>query len=193
MDATASQRQNRRVERLKSEGITRSTVLVHDKCRPALDSLKLHLKNPEKAEALTSLVEQLQIKTKPTNVSQVKHLSPFRYPGGKTWLVPEVRRWLKASEQRPSVFVEPFAGGAIAGLSMAAEGLTDRVYLCELDDDVWDESMAKGEVCQHCQNVRSLKKQRVKAGSDLGQIRGAITRVGRRLAADTTTIQEQDQ
>ena len=53
-----------------------------------------------------------------------------------------------------------------------------------LFDDVWDESMAKGEVCQHCQNVRSLKKQRVKASSDLGQIRGAITRVGRRLAKE---------
>jgi len=56
-----------------------------------------------------------------------------------------------------------------------------------LFDDVWDESMAEGEVCQHCQNVRSLKKQRIKASSDLGQIRGAITRVGRRLAAAHAT------
>ena len=28
------------------------------------------------------------------NVASVKHLSPFRYPGGKTWLVPRVREWL---------------------------------------------------------------------------------------------------
>ncbi|HFG2077208.1 TPA: DNA adenine methylase [Vibrio cholerae] len=136
MDATATQRQSRRIERLKAEGITRSTVLVHEMCRPALDSLKSHFVNPDKAEALTSLVEQLHAKSKPTNVAQVRHLSPFRYPGGKTWLVPEVRQWLKASRQKPSVFVEPFAGGAIAGLSMAAEGLVDRVFLCELDDDV---------------------------------------------------------
>lgn len=54
---------------------------------------------------------------KPTNVTQVRLLSPFRYPGGKTWLVPEIRRWLLAARTRPSVFVEPFAGGAIAGLT----------------------------------------------------------------------------
>ena len=26
------------------------------------------------------------------NVASVPHRSPFRYPGGKTWLVPHVRR-----------------------------------------------------------------------------------------------------
>jgi len=136
MDATASQRQHRRIERLKEQGVTRSTVLVHDECRPALDSLRTHFVNPEKAEALASLVEQLHGKDKPTNVAQVKHLSPFRYPGGKTWLVPEVRRWLTASKIRPSVFVEPFAGGGIVGLTAAAENLAAQVLLCELDDDV---------------------------------------------------------
>src|SRR5260363_8342 len=118
MDSTALQRQNRRIERLKAQGVTRSTVLVHEECRPVLLTRKLHGK------------------AKPTNVAQVRHLSPFRYPGGKTWLVPEVRQWLMASKQRPSVFVEPFAGGAIAGLSVAAEYLAERVFLFELDDDV---------------------------------------------------------
>lgn len=136
MDSTALQRQNRRIERLKSRGVTRSTVMVHEKCRPVLDSLRPHFVDPERAEALNALAEQLHKKVKPTNVSQVRHLSPFRYPGGKTWLVPEVRQWLSSSEKRPSVFVEPFAGGAIAGLSMAAENLAERVFLCELDDDV---------------------------------------------------------
>lgn len=136
MDATASQRQAKRMKRLKSEGITRSTVLVHEECRPALNSLKTHLVDPAKADALTALVDQLHSKSKPTNVAQVKHLSPFRYPGGKTWLVPEVRHWLKSAPNKPSVFVEPFAGGAITGLSMAAEGLAERVLLCELDADV---------------------------------------------------------
>ncbi|MGE4112380.1 MAG: hypothetical protein AB7E73_16935, partial [Burkholderiales bacterium] len=37
---------------------------------------------------------------------------------------------------KPSVFVEPFAGGAIASLTVAAEGLADHVYMAELDDDV---------------------------------------------------------
>lgn len=136
MDTTATRRQTRRIERLKAEGIQRSTVLVHDECRPAFASLKVHLADPSKATALAALVDQLHAKSKPTNVSKVKHLSPFRYPGGKTWLVPEVRQWLKSAPNKPSVFVEPFAGGAITGLSMAAEGLADHVFLSELDADV---------------------------------------------------------
>lgn len=43
---------------------------------------------------------------------------------------------LTASKITPSVFVEPFAGGAMEGLSSAAEGLAEHVFLGELDDDV---------------------------------------------------------
>lgn len=157
MDATATRRQTRRIERLKAEGITRSTVLVHEECRPALNSLKTHLVDPAKAAALTALVDQLHAKSKPTNIAQVRHLSPFRYPGGKTWLVPEVRQWLKSATNKPSVFVEPFAGGAITGLSMAAEGLAERVFLCELDSDV----AAVWETIFHCSDsdVYELSKR----------------------------------
>ena len=49
------------------------------------------------------------------NVASVPQRSPFRYPGGKTWLVPCVRQWLQSLEKRPTVLVEPFAGGAIIG------------------------------------------------------------------------------
>lgn len=135
-DATALQRQNRRIERLKEQGVTRTTLLVHSVCKPALEGLRHHFVDPDKAQALNSLVEQLHEKKTPTNVAQVRQLSPFRYPGGKTWLVPEVRKWLSASKIMPSVFVEPFAGGAMAGLSAAAEHLADHVCLGELDDDV---------------------------------------------------------
>jgi DNA adenine methylase len=135
-DATALQRQNRRIERLKEQGVTRATVLVHHECKPALEGLRHHFVDPVKADALAALVAQLQDKKTPTNVAQVRQLSPFRYPGGKTWLVPEVRKWLTASKLTPSVFIEPFAGGAMAGLSVAAEGLVEQVFLSELDDDV---------------------------------------------------------
>jgi len=37
------------------------------------------------------------------------------------------------------------------------------------------------EPCEHCKKVRELKKERGKAGMKLGQIRGAITRAGRKL------------
>lgn len=69
------------------------------------------------------------------NVSQVAHRSPFRYPGGKTWFVPRIRRWL-AGKGTVRHFVEPFAGGGIVGLSVAFEHLADHVTLIELDDQV---------------------------------------------------------
>jgi DNA adenine methylase len=71
----------------------------------------------------------------PVNVAQVKKLSPFRYPGGKTWCVPEIRSWV-TSLPRPKVFIEPFAGGGIASLTVAVENLADRVVMAELDADV---------------------------------------------------------
>jgi len=61
--------------------------------------------------------------------------SPFRYPGGKTWLVPHIRQWL-ASIPKPIYFIEPFAGGAIVGLTVAFEGLADKVVLVEKDEQV---------------------------------------------------------
>lgn len=75
------------------------------------------------------------------NVASVRQRSPFRYPGGKTWLVPRVFRWLNVYESAPALFIEPFAGGAIVGLSVAFEGLAEHVILVELDQQVgavWD-------------------------------------------------------
>jgi DNA adenine methylase len=69
------------------------------------------------------------------NVASVPQRSPFRYPGGKTWLVPRLRRWLMGLP-RPSLFIEPFAGGAISTLTVAAENLADHVVFVELDQNV---------------------------------------------------------
>lgn len=70
------------------------------------------------------------------NVASVPHRSPFRYPGGKTWLVPHVRRWLTSLSRKPHTLLEPFAGGAIVGLSALFENLVEQVALIELDEDV---------------------------------------------------------
>lgn len=70
------------------------------------------------------------------NVAAVRHRSPFRYPGGKTWLVPFVRRWLASLPQRPSMIGEPFAGGAIVGLSALFDELADSLAIVEIDEDV---------------------------------------------------------
>lgn len=82
------------------------------------------------------------------NVSIVPHRSPFRYPGGKTWLVPRIRRWLVNLENRPAEFIESFAGGGIVSLSVAAEGLADHVTMVELDEQVaavWQTIISEGK------------------------------------------------
>lgn len=73
---------------------------------------------------------------KVVNVASVPQRSPLRYPGGKTWLVPEIRKFLKGLDFRPEAFVEPFAGGGIASLTAVMEGYVDRAVLCERDPDV---------------------------------------------------------
>lgn len=73
---------------------------------------------------------------KPVNVSRVPQRSPFRYPGGKTWLVPYLRSWLRHLEQKPDLFIEPFAGGGIASLTAAFEQLAEHVMMAETDKGV---------------------------------------------------------
>ncbi len=70
------------------------------------------------------------------NVASVPQRSPFRYPGGKTWLVPIARKWLSEQPKQPKELIEPFAGGAIIGLTAAFEGLAQHITLVELDEDV---------------------------------------------------------
>src|SRR5438067_1998521 len=70
------------------------------------------------------------------NVASVPQRSPFRYPGGKTWLVPHIRRWLNRCNQPLSHFIEPFAGGAIASLTVAFEQLAEHIIMVERDEEV---------------------------------------------------------
>lgn len=70
------------------------------------------------------------------NVSSVPQRSPFRYPGGKTWLIPRVRQWLISHHDKPTELIEPFAGGAIVSLTAAFEQLAHGVTMVEYDDDV---------------------------------------------------------
>lgn len=70
------------------------------------------------------------------NVASVPQRSPFRYPGGKTWLVPRIRQWLRSLPAKPSKLIEPFAGGAVVGLTVAFEQLANQVILVERDEQV---------------------------------------------------------
>ena len=70
------------------------------------------------------------------NVATVPQRSPLRYPGGKTWLVPHIRAWLKTIEPTPDLLIEPFAGGGIVSLTAVMEGLVQRSLMAEIDADV---------------------------------------------------------
>ncbi|MHB9036092.1 MAG: DNA adenine methylase [Armatimonadota bacterium] len=72
----------------------------------------------------------------PVNVASVPQRSPFRYPGGKTWLVPRIRKWLRSRHCIPAVLVEPFAGGGIVSLTVAFERLCGRVLMVEIDPQI---------------------------------------------------------
>jgi len=75
-------------------------------------------------------------KEKIINVASVPLRSPFRYAGGKTWLVPRIRQWLESLPSKPETFFEPFTGGGIVGLSVAFENLAKHVVFVELDPQV---------------------------------------------------------
>ena len=96
------------------------------------------------------------------NVASVPQRSPLRYPGGKTWLIPHIRHWLKAIEPRPKLLVEPFAGGGIVSLTAVMEGLVDRCLMVELDRDVaafWHAALRHGpELCEMVQGFQPTRE-----------------------------------
>lgn len=73
---------------------------------------------------------------RPVNISSVPQRSPFRYPGGKTWLAPYIRDWLRSKSSPPARLIEPFAGGAIVSLTAGFESLAKHVIFAELDEGV---------------------------------------------------------
>lgn len=81
-------------------------------------------------------VNQDPIHQKVVNVASVPMRSPFRYAGGKTWLVPLVRRWLHERGGAERELIDVFAGGGIVTLTAVFEGLVGRATMVELDEDV---------------------------------------------------------
>jgi DNA adenine methylase len=60
-------------------------------------------------------------------------LSPFRYPGGKSWLKQIVQQWLTPPVAH---LVEAFAGGANVTIAALELNLSSRATLIEIDPDV---------------------------------------------------------
>lgn len=82
-----------------------------------------------------SLFETKQKAPRIVNVASVPQRSPFRYPGGKTWLIPLVRKWLRQTNNHKKL-LEPFAGGGIVSLTAAFERLAENIVMVELDPEV---------------------------------------------------------
>ena len=136
LDLTPLKSRKKRPQGLEIDGVACGAPLLDDGCKGVLVGGVTTLIDNNAAHPSVATFTTLSPVEKPTNVAQVRQLSPFRYPGGKTWLVPEVRKWLKARHGEGSIFIEPFAGGAMAGLTTAAEGLCKQVVLGEIDEDV---------------------------------------------------------
>jgi DNA adenine methylase len=96
---------------------------------------------------VTFFPENQETALKPVNVATVPLRSPFRYPGGKTWFVPTFREWIRLMHFKPSILIEPFAGGGIISLTALFESLVPKAVMVELDEDVaavW-QSIVDGE------------------------------------------------
>lgn len=104
------------------------------------------MRAPKQPRLFSELSEEIET-PKPVNVASVPQLSPFRYPGGKTWFVPTFTYWMARLSTKPRVLVEPFAGGGIISLTALFENLVEKAVMVELDDEiaaVW-ESVVNGD------------------------------------------------
>jgi DNA adenine methylase len=110
------------------------------------------------------------------NVASVPQRSPFRYPGGKTWLIPRIRCWFDSFAEKPELLVEPFAGGGIVGLTVAFEKLANRVLLVELDElvaSVW-QTLLSGQAEWLAGRVLSFKITPESIAEELGKSGGSL-------------------
>lgn len=64
-----------------------------------------------------------------------QRLSPLRYPGGKSKLIPTIYKQIECKAVRR--FVEPFAGGASVGLSLLETGVVQELILNDLDFGIY--------------------------------------------------------
>lgn len=60
-------------------------------------------------------------------------VSPLRYPGGKRRLLPYIARVIRSLPQRPSILIEPFAGGAAVAVGLLEHKFVPRIGLADTD------------------------------------------------------------
>lgn len=101
---------------------------------PDCDSFNLFDEAEEKARVYALYLEDVRTGSILKCRKKIpQYVSPLRYPGGKTKLIPYVAVILPETVTR---FVEPFAGGASVGLALLSAGLVKEVVLNDIDNNV---------------------------------------------------------
>ncbi|PYB67477.1 DNA methyltransferase [Thermoplasma sp. Kam2015] len=60
-------------------------------------------------------------------------VTPLRYPGGKTWILPYVERFLTFHNIKLGTIFEPFGGSASVSIGILKDGFADHAVICEKD------------------------------------------------------------
>lgn len=69
--------------------------------------------------------------------SRRPRISPLRYPGGKSALYSRLRKIIRDSGLAGCTYIEPYAGGAGAGLSLLVTGQVEHVVINDLDPAIY--------------------------------------------------------
>lgn len=64
-------------------------------------------------------------------------ISPLRYPGGKSALYARLRELIRGNDLAGCCYVEPYAGGAGAGLGLLITGQVEQVVINDLDPAIY--------------------------------------------------------
>lgn len=96
------------------------------------------------------------------------HVSPLRYPGGKTCLVPLFEKVIEENSLSDITYVEPYAGGAGAALALLYSGKVGRIVINDLDAAIyafWHAAVKSSEAfiekMKHTPvNVREWRRQK---------------------------------
>lgn len=85
-------------------------------------------------------------------------ISPLRYPGGKSALYSRLRKMIRDMGLAKCTYVEPYAGGVGAGLSLLVTGQVERVVINDLDPAIhafWSTVQSKpGWLIERIHNVK---------------------------------------
>ena len=92
-----------------------------------------HIKNKHQFKLF--LEENGEANQKSAQIKFNKRLSPLRYPGGKTKMLPQMIQSI--NNENTKTFVEPFAGGAGVGLALLDANLIENYVLNDIDFGIY--------------------------------------------------------